>query len=68
MDLDDIELKATKELFSIKDKEEKLEELKEDLFMLEMKDHWEFSDFQYETKLLNKIRELENSIDKKEKN
>lgn len=67
MDLDDQELQATKNLF-LNNKKRELKQLKYDLFMLNMKDHWEFSDYQYEDKLLNKIRELEKDIDKEEKN
>lgn len=66
-DLDDVELKATRNMFQ-KDQRKELEKLRERLFMLKMQDHWDFSDFQYEMELVNKIRELEKAIDKEEKN
>lgn len=63
MDLDDDELRATKELFKT-NKENQLKELNEKLFMLMMQDHWEDSDYRYEDELLAKIRKLEKEVDK----
>ena len=63
MDLDDVELKATREMFK-KTKEKELEKLENQLFMLKMQDHWDFSDFQFEAELLEKIRKLQKEVDK----
>ena len=38
---------------------EKIEQLKERLFMLKMQDHWDSSDYKYADELERKIRRLE---------
>ena len=38
---------------------EKLERLKRELFILEMKDHWDDADFSYADELNRQIKELE---------
>lgn len=67
MDLDDVELKATRKMFTKLKKEkqmEKLEDLENKLFMLKMQDSWDDSDFKFEAELLEKIRKLQKEVDK----
>ena len=65
MDLDDQELKATREMFKKKEKEAELEKLTNKLTMLHFQDHWDSSDFKFQDELLEKIKRLEKDIDKK---
>lgn len=63
MDLDDQELEATKRILK-KTKEEELEKLRTQLFMLKMQDHWDADDYKFEDEILQEIKKLTNSVDK----
>ena len=43
-------------------KQEELEKLETEEFMLKMKDHWSNEDFEYDRQLYNKIKQLKEEI------
>jgi hypothetical protein len=43
-------------------KKEKLEQLENARFMLQMQDHWSHEDFEYDSKLAREIAELEKEV------